>query len=164
MGYSERSLRRVVDKIHDRSAITIENDVSIQNRLRTHIPSSVEMTADLECVVDEYDDLMFTQQDDNGVPPDLFEQETVEHFQFEPIGVRNEVQESVGQSTPLFDYTNENPTSDPDSFSLAQICAYQLISFLDEAKAPRNCYDRLVALLKKQHKLGFSSAPSKEAT
>ena len=42
-----------------------------------------------------------------------------------------------------------------DKFSLADICTYQLISFLDDAKAPRNCYDWLVALLKKHIKWAF---------
>jgi len=51
---------------------------------------------------------------------------------------------------------SNNNATDMTDFSLPEICSYQLISFLDEAKAPRNCYDRLIALLKKQQKMGFS--------
>jgi Plavaka transposase len=157
MGYSERSLRRVVDKIHDGSSLILDN-VLIHSRLRSNIPSNVEQTANIGSVVDEYDGSM-VPQDDNSVSPNLLELDTVEYHQVEPIGITTETLETAGRSNPLFDHSDEDSTTaDMDRFSLAEMCTYQLISFLDDAKAPRNCYDRLVALLKKQHKLGFSIA------
>ena len=55
------------------------------------------------------------------------------------------------------DHINQE-LKDMDDLSLAEICTYHLISFLDDTKAPRNYYDRLIALLKRQHKMGFSIA------
>jgi hypothetical protein len=41
------------------------------------------------------------------------------------------------------------------NFSLDQISSFELITLLDNAGAPRNCYERLLALLRKQSKKGF---------
>ena len=41
------------------------------------------------------------------------------------------------------------------NFSLEEISTYEIINLLDNAGAPRNCYERLLALLRKQSKKGF---------
>jgi hypothetical protein len=48
------------------------------------------------------------------------------------------------------------PPPNNTALSLDEICTYQLITLLDKAGAPRNCYGRLVALLKKHSKKGFT--------
>jgi hypothetical protein len=40
-------------------------------------------------------------------------------------------------------------------FSLEEICTYELITLLDNAGAPRNCYSKMLTLLRKQYKKGF---------
>ena len=66
----------------------------------THIPSSVELTNNLESGVDEYDDSMVAQ-DDNSNSPALLEQGTEECRQPEPFCMRNELNETIGQSRHL---------------------------------------------------------------
>jgi hypothetical protein len=53
---------------------------------------------------------------------------------------------------------NAAPSQINPNFSLDEICTYELITLLDNAGAPRNCYERLVALLRKQTKKGFKVA------
>ena len=74
----------------------------------------------------------------------------------EPFSIREELHYTLEQHG-LPDQGNHDQ-NDKSAFSLPEICTFQLISFLDDAKAPRNCYDRLIALLKRQHKMGFSIA------
>ena len=157
MGYSERSLRRVVDKIHEGSAPVLHSR-SIQPRSGSTMQSTIEETDFIDSVIDEYDVSMVPQDDSSTDPPHLLEGETRGDHQPEPFSILNETGvEFPGHYPHLSDYTNDDTTTaDTERFSLAEMCTHQLISFLDEAKAPRNCYDRLVALLKKQHKLGFS--------
>ena len=76
----------------------------------THIPSSVELTSNLESGVDEYDDSMVAQ-DDNSNSPALLEQGTEECRQPEPFCMRNELNETIGQSRRLSGYVNEEITA-----------------------------------------------------
>jgi len=39
--------------------------------------------------------------------------------------------------------------------SIEEICSFQIMDLLDRMGAPRNGYDRLIALIRKQRKLGF---------
>jgi len=41
-------------------------------------------------------------------------------------------------------------------FSVAEVCSYQLMSLLDQAGCPLNTYEKVVALLRQQEKIGFS--------
>ena len=99
MAYSERSMRQVVDKIDDGSANSIDN-VFNPTGLRTNIPSSVELTNNLEIGVAQCDDSMVAQ-DDNSNSPALLEQGTEECRQPEPFCMRNELNETIGQSRHL---------------------------------------------------------------
>ena len=44
----------------------------------------------------------------------------------------------------------------PVTFSSSEICSYELMTLLDNAGCPLNTYERVVSLLKKQEKRGFS--------
>jgi Plavaka transposase len=145
MGYSERSLRRLVDKIHDGSVNTVEY-VGNSALHRFNISSIVGQSGNHDNEADEYLDSIFIQQDDRNTSP---------ASATEPLSTIDQLYASTGQGH-LPDSMNEEIASNNDDFSLAEICAYQLISFLDDAKAPRNCYDGLIALLKRQQKMGFS--------
>jgi hypothetical protein len=70
-------------------------------------------------------------------------------------------------AAPFFPEENnpELPSKSADSipltnidcdFSMDERCSYELISLLDQAGAPRNCYDRLLALSRVQSKKGFN--------
>ena len=105
-------------------------------------------------LVDEYDDSVLIQDENSNTPtPAALE---VEATSIPPVRLTNEQlwDESCQPHVPK--YNSDQVPTDPVDFSLPEICSYQLISFLDEAKAPRNCYDRLIALLKRQQKMGFS--------
>jgi hypothetical protein len=56
------------------------------------------------------------------------------------------------------DFHSHSPTDQKhhfDEMTSAEIASFKIMSLLDKAGAPRNCYDRLVALLKKLSKNGF---------
>jgi hypothetical protein len=75
-------------------------------------------------------------------------------------------------SYPICDSTNEDELSDldldmdhdedppgnrPHGSSLEEVCSFQIMDLLDRLGAPRNGYDRLIALLRKQKKQGFKA-------
>ena len=51
-------------------------------------------------------------------------------------------------------HTNSTPS--PPTFSMSEVCSYELLTLLDNAGCPLNTYERVIALLKKQEKRGFS--------
>jgi hypothetical protein len=152
MGYSERSLRRLVDKIQDGS---FDREVHLLNgdRLRNHISNSAEQRVDNENMDDnEVYNTILTQDDCNDYTPPVQLEET-DDAEFENCMI-DQLGDTFGrQNIPSQSLNDERTDND---FSIAEICTYELILFLDDAKAPRNCYDRLIALLKRQHKMGFS--------
>ena len=80
------------------------------------------------------------------------------HLEYYQVPLHQYLQQTESMLSPDVPpaMTDDATNIDHDNFNLPEICTYQLISLLEEAKAPRNCYDRLIALLKKQQKMGFS--------
>jgi hypothetical protein len=158
MGYSESSLRRLVDKIHDGTV----NDTNIPNSLagshtRYNLYGAEHQNIAEVDVDNEFDDPMCTLDDINSIPPGTTSP-GIPQTTIQPVPTMNQVNlESRCSDVPQAMYENE-VNVDPNKLTLPEICAYQLITLLDEAKAPRNCYDRLIALLKRQQKMGFSVA------
>lgn len=161
MGYSESSLRRLVDKIQDGSV----NDTVIPRihsglDRRYNLSRTVQLNNEAEDVSDEYDAPSSSLDDDNNNyhgldTPFIRTQSTIQ-----PIPIITQVNLEPMQSEVPQVSNEEEANMDQNNLSLPEICAYQLITLLDEAKAPRNCYDRLIALLKRQQKMGFSVADS----
>jgi len=152
MGYSESSLRRLVDKIQDGSSNSVEYVVN-PSMLGSSISGRREQSPEDNNMVDGNDESMFIEDDNSDSPesPSLEMATPTEavHAEMDQLG--------DGSDQPhLPDCGSNNVPTDQADFSLQEICTYQLIAFLDEAKAPRNCYDRLVSLLKRQQKMGFS--------
>ena len=153
MGYSESSLRRLVDKIQDGTV----NETNIPNNLAGSHRRYNLHEAEQGHIDDEYDDPTCTLDDINsqhhGTAAPEIPQTTIQ-----PVPTINQVTvESRCSDVPQVMHETE-VNIDPNKLTLPEICAYQLITLLDEAKAPRNCYDRLIALLKRQQKMGFSVA------
>ena len=161
MGYSERSLRRLVDKIQDGSVNDAVNHVLHPAvLLRNNAVGPERRAEDADNMIDVQEDTMFVQDDNHSsVSPETEQDYDVHESTFgdtEPCCMREELYDTIGNHG-LPDQANQHQ-NDMGDFGLAEICTYQLITFLDDAKAPRNCYDRLIALLKRQHKMGFSIA------
>ncbi len=157
MGYSESSLRRLVDKIQDG---TLNETNIVTNRTVSHrynLSRPEDNNDEEENNDDEYDNLMcplLVDDTDNNIQRTCPSTET-QSLPQEPSTI-NQVHDETSFSHVPQAVNEEGIKVDHDKLTLAEICAYQLISLLQEAKAPRNCYDRLIALLKRQHKMGFS--------
>ena len=98
---------------------------------------------------DEKDDQSFTHDDDDHHNEFLHQDDEGKYHEHQGIdgGVSHD---HITQSQEEMQHQD---------LMLEEIATYQLITLLDEAGAPRNCYDKLITLLRKQEKLGFR--PSK---
>jgi hypothetical protein len=152
MGYSESSLLRLVDKIHNGTPSSNVVDYVLNPAgSRTNNSSTTQQRGAI-------DNHVFHETDHINTFPIPAIQDTDETATHPFCDTSDQVHDALSGPHVPADYINKGIAAADQNkdFTLAEVCAYQLISFLDEAKAPRNCYDRLVALLKRQQKMGFS--------
>jgi hypothetical protein len=163
MGYSESSLRRLVDKIQDGSLSNSREYVLNPSTFTSRtIPQRLDHPSTLDdTLLDDYDNPIIMEEVEDGDPSNSPPATTIEvqptSTILDPAGTTIEHRfDNRIEFPPLMDFDQSQETNPQSVFTLSEICTYQLISFLDEAKAPRNCYDRLIALLRRQQKMGFS--------
>jgi hypothetical protein len=129
MGYSESLLRRLVDKIHDVSLNTVDYDLNPARVTTTTTQREVQGPLAISSV-DLYDDAMPITDDhiciESPTPPTM-----------EVPTRRTDILEDSAELPISPDYGQFLEPSDPNNCSLAEVCTYQLISFLDKAEASR---------------------------